>query len=65
MTKEEVFEAAKALQTEEEGCTFKGKDGLLTQLWWNGFRKRLTAKKIVESILDFRLICHLHSGTYC
>ena len=25
----------------------------------------LTAKKRVESILDFQLICHLHSGTYC
>ena len=24
-----------------------------------------TAKKRVESILDFRLICHLHSGTKC
>ena len=24
-----------------------------------------TVKKRVESILDFRLICHLHSGTYC
>ena len=23
------------------------------------------AKKRVESILDFQLICHLHSGTYC
>ena len=24
-----------------------------------------TAKKRVESILDFQFICHLHSGTYC
>ena len=24
-----------------------------------------TAKKRVESILDFQLIYHLHSGTYC
>ena len=24
-----------------------------------------TAKKCVESNLDFRLICHFHSGTYC
>ena len=39
MTKEEVFEAAKAL-AEEEGCTFKGEDGLPTKHWWDGFRKR-------------------------
>ena len=25
----------------------------------------VTAKKRVESILDFQLICHLYSGTYC
>ena len=25
----------------------------------------VTAKKRVESILDFQLICHLHSGTKC
>ena len=38
MTKEEVFEAAKALEPEEEeGCTFKG---LPTKHWWDGFRKR-------------------------
>ena len=36
MTKEEVFEAAKAL-AEEEGCTFKGEDGLPTKHWWDGF----------------------------
>ncbi|KAL5493462.1 hypothetical protein EMCRGX_G014652 [Ephydatia muelleri] len=39
MAKEEVFEAAKAL-AEEEGCTFKGEDGLPTKHWWDGFRKR-------------------------
>ena len=39
MTKEEVFEAAKAL-AEEERCTFKGEDGLPTKHWWDGFRKR-------------------------
>ena len=31
----------------------------------DGFLQRHTAKKRVESILDFQLICHLHSGTYC
>ena len=29
------------------------------------FVMKTQQKKRVESILDFRLICHLHSGTYC
>ena len=34
----------------------------LDQVYWFD---SLTAKKRVESILDFQLICHLHSGTKC
>ena len=50
MTKEEVFEAAKAL-AEEEGCTLKGEDGLPTKHWWDGFRKRAAESGTPISLL--------------
>ena len=38
---------------------------VLCDPFFRSSNKSLTAKKRVESILDFQLICHLHSGTKC